>query len=118
MEDSPARLCILLSGRNLTVAIRPSFPFKQRGKALIDGGNRFGKLSQIDTLDPPHVGKRGELVEISADSLLLTEDFIESFDHKNLSAEAGFRDVLGEIQLGFRSLRVDFYQIGFGYSDG
>ena len=118
MKDSPARLCILLSEMNLTVAIRPSFPFKQGGKALIDGGNRFGKLSQIDTLDPPHVGKRGELVEISADRLLLTEDFIESFDHKNLSAETGFRDVLCEIQLGFRRLRVNFDQIGFGYSDG
>ena len=85
---------------------------------MIDGGNLLGKLRQIDALDPAHVGKRGELVEISADRLLLTEDFIESFDHKNLSAEAGFRDVLGEIQLGFRRLRVDFCQIGFRYSDG
>ena len=108
MKDSPARLCILLSEMNLTVAIRPSFPFKQGGKALIDGGNRFGKLSQIHASHSSHVGKRGKLIEISADSLLLTEDFIESIDHKNLSAEAGFRDVLGEIQLGFRRLRVDF----------
>ena len=118
MEDSPARLCILLSGRNLTVAIRPSFPFEQGGKALIDIGNRLGKLGQIHASHSSHVGKRGELVEISSDSLLLPEDFIESVDHKNLSAEAGFCDVICEIQLGFCRFRVDFYQISFGYSDG
>ena len=118
MEDSPARLCILLSGRNLTVAIRPSFPFKQGGKALVDSGNRLGKLGQIHAIHSAHVGKSGELVEISSDSLLLTEDFIESVDHKNLFAETGLRDVFSEIELGFCRLRVDFDQIGFGYSDG
>ena len=85
---------------------------------MIDGGNRLGKLGQIHASHSTHVGKRGKLIEISADRLLLTEDFIEPIDHKNLSAEAGFRDVLGEIQLGFRSFCVDFHQIGFGYSDG
>ena len=85
---------------------------------MIDGGNRLGKLGQIHASHSTHVGKRGELVEISADRLLMTEDFIESFDHKNLSAETGFRDVLGEIQLGFRRLRVDFLKVSFGYSDG
>ena len=85
---------------------------------MIDGGNRLGKLGQIHASHSTHVGKRGELIEISADRLLLAEDFIESIDHKNLSAETGFRDVLCEIQLGFRRLRVNFDQIVFGYSDG
>ena len=58
----------------------------------------FGKLSQIYASHSAHVGEHGELVEISSDGFLLTEDFIQSFDHKNLSAEAGSGDILSEIQ--------------------
>ena len=106
MNAIPARVCERLLFNKLTVAIRPPLSFQQFRQGCAHLGVLISRFFETYDINSAHIAKHSQLIEISTDGLLLTEDFIEAIDDDDLSAEACFGNVVREGQPSLRCFVV------------
>ena len=94
MNASPALVCERLLFIILTVAIRPPFPFEKCCQRCVQFCVAFGERRAIDRLDSAHIGKKSQLIEISAYGFLFLQYLVKSVDDDNLLTETGTGDIV------------------------
>ena len=73
----------------------------QLPQGSVDLGERLHSGIQIGEVHFPHIGQHSQLVEVVADGLLLTQDFLESIKNDNAFSET---TKLSADELGLREM--------------